>query len=74
MLPAEEREEDKEKDDKHKEEIAEAGKMLGLDEKTIEQWAEYETPLHKNTHRASLAGPRSVAEFRIGSRTARKYY
>lgn len=64
MLPADERTAAKESDDTHKAEIAVAGKLLGLDEPTIEQWAEYAPPLHKFTHRASLAGPRSVAEFR----------
>jgi hypothetical protein len=64
MLPADERTAAKESDDTHKAEIAAAGKLLGLDEPTIEQWAEYAPPLHRFTHRASLAGPRSVAEFR----------
>jgi hypothetical protein len=52
------------KQETHRAEIVAAGAILGLDGPTVEQWIEYALPLSKFTHRASLAGPRDVAEFR----------
>jgi hypothetical protein len=52
------------KKDSHRAEIQADGALLGLDDVTIEQWVDYALPLHKFTHRASLAGPRRVADFR----------
>lgn len=48
----------------HRAKIEAAADILGLDEPTLELWLEYALSLHKLAHRAGLAGPRDVAEFR----------
>lgn len=52
------------RDDTHRAEIIADGAILGLDGPSVEQWIEYALPLFKFAHRASLAGPRDIAEFR----------
>ncbi len=51
-------------EESHQAKIEAAAEILGLDEPTLELWLEYALPLHKLAHRAGLAGPRDVAEFR----------
>ena len=53
-----------EEDATHRTQIEAAGVLLGLDEPTIKAWVDYAPDLHRFTHRASLAAPRSVTEFR----------
>ena len=48
----------------HKAEIQAAGALLDLDPPTIDAWIDYAPELPRFTHRASLAAPRSVGEFR----------
>jgi hypothetical protein len=48
----------------HRAKIEAAAEILGLDDPTLESWLEYALPLHTFAHRAGLAGPRDVAEFR----------
>lgn len=48
----------------HRAKVEAAAEILGLDEPTLELWLDYALPLHKLAHRAELAGPRDIAEFR----------
>ena len=52
------------KNESHRAKIEAAAEILGLDEPTLELWLEYALSLHTLAHRAGLAGPRDVAEFR----------
>ncbi len=51
-------------EESHRAKIEAAAEILGLDEPTLELWLDYALPLHKLAHRAGLAGPRDIAEFR----------
>ncbi len=48
----------------HRAKINAGAEILSLDKRAHESWLEYALQLHKLAHRAGLAGPRDVAEFR----------